>query len=157
MVGAEMSQLRSPRITKGRSAGPPELPPPNLAITLPLDRYAPRAARHHVALVDSPSPDLRDAIVLLTSELVSRVVEHSWPGAGDAFELRVWMPPEVVRVEVRAPRPVLGGRQPAGAPDFDHLLFGHLADRWSGAVEGESEQSTWFEIDRVRPRVASHG
>src|SRR5437764_14198102 len=103
MVGTEMLPLRSFRVAGRRPAGPPELPPPNLAITLPLDRYAPRAARHHVALVDSPSPDLRDAIVLLTSELVSRVVEHSWPDAGEAFELRVWMPPEVVRVEVRAP------------------------------------------------------
>ncbi|HEX5224964.1 MAG TPA: hypothetical protein VFW29_07525 [Solirubrobacteraceae bacterium] len=102
--------------------------------------------------MDSPSPDLRDAIVLLTSELVSRVVEPAWPGAGDAFDLRVWMPPDVVRVEVRAPRPLLGGRPTAGAPNFDHLLFGHLADRWSVAAD---EQATWFEIDRVRPRVAS--
>src|SRR5437764_14761764 len=109
MVGTEMLPLRSFRVAGRRPAGPAKLPPPNLAITLPLDRHAPRAARHHVALVDSPSPDLRDAVVLLTSELVSRVIERSWPGHGDTLELRVWMPPEVVRVEVRAPRPLLGG------------------------------------------------
>jgi hypothetical protein len=132
-----------------------DMPAPNLAVTLPLDRHAPRAARHHVALVDSPSPDLRDAVVLLTSELVSRVVERSWPGHGDQLELRVWMPPEVVRVEVRAPRPLLGGRIPGDEPSFDGLLFGHLADRWSVASADGRHQATWFEIDRVRPRVAS--
>jgi hypothetical protein len=133
----------------------PDLPAPNLAVTLPLDRHAPRAARHHVALVDSPSPDLRDAVVLLTSELVSRVVERSWTGQDDKFELRVWMPPEVVRVEVRAPRPLLGGPVPGDEPNLDGLLFGHLADRWSVASDDGPQQATWFEIDRVRPRVAS--
>ena len=50
----EMSQIRSPRFAAGRTPAPPELPAPNLAIALPLDRYAPRAARHHVALVRQP-------------------------------------------------------------------------------------------------------
>jgi hypothetical protein len=47
-----------------------------LAVSLTLDRYAPRAARKHVEAVDRPSPDLRDAIVLLTSQLVSLAVRR---------------------------------------------------------------------------------
>ena len=35
---------------------------PDLEIVLPLDPYAPRAARHRVAQVGRPSPDLRDAL-----------------------------------------------------------------------------------------------
>src|SRR5207237_5616148 len=38
---------------------------PDLATTLELDADAPRAARHLVGRVDSPAPDLRDAVVLL--------------------------------------------------------------------------------------------
>src|SRR5205814_698462 len=52
-----------------------ELVSPDLALSLPLDPYAPRAARYHMAQVDRPSPDLRDAVVLLTSELVTRAVQ----------------------------------------------------------------------------------
>lgn len=40
---------------------------PDLVTSLHLDRYAARAARHCVITVDSPSPDLRDAVALLTS------------------------------------------------------------------------------------------
>src|SRR5438067_6090977 len=79
---------------------------PDLAMSLTLDRHAPRAARYHVAQVDRPSPDLRDAVVLLTSELVTRAVERSQSGSQE-LELRVWMPADVVRVEVRAPRGLL--------------------------------------------------
>ncbi len=42
---------------------PVESTTPDLAAILPLDPYAPRAARFHVREVDSPSPDLRDAVV----------------------------------------------------------------------------------------------
>src|SRR5947209_19670251 len=80
---------------------------PDLAMSLALDPYAPRAARYHVAQVDRPSPDLRDAVVLLTSELVTRAVQHG--DAADAtMELRAWMPADVVRVELHAPRRNLG-------------------------------------------------
>src|SRR5436309_3943861 len=81
---------------------------PDLAMSLTLDPYAPRAARYHVAQVDRPSPDLRDAVVLLTSELVTRAVERA-RSSSQELELRVWMPADVVRVEVRAPRALLDG------------------------------------------------
>src|SRR5947209_14874879 len=79
---------------------------PDLALSLPADPYGARAARHHVAQVDRPSPDLRDAVVLLTSELVTRAVERA-RSSSEELELRVWMPADVVRVEVRAPRALL--------------------------------------------------
>src|SRR6202043_3923187 len=80
---------------------------PDLAISLRLDAYAPRAARFYVAQVDRPSPDLRDAVVLLTSELVSRAVEQCGSAPDEEVELRAWMPADVVRVELRAPRDLL--------------------------------------------------
>jgi hypothetical protein len=128
---------------------------PSLEVSLPLDRFAPRAARHHVGQVDNPSPDLRDAVVLLTSELVNRAVKGVRRDGEECFELRVWMPADVVRVEVRAPRVLLGMvRGPDGA-ELDGLLFGGLADRWSIARAPGAESATWFEIDRRRPRLHS--
>src|SRR5947209_20316382 len=99
-----------------------ELVGPNLAISLRLDEYAPRAARYYVAQVDRPSPDLRDAVVLLTSELVSRAVEHGGSRSRGTVELLAWMPADVVRVEVRAPR---AGLDPPEAPEWtqDDLLL----------------------------------
>jgi hypothetical protein len=118
----------------------------DLEVSLRLDPDAARAARHHVSLVDRPSPDLRDAVVLLTSELVTRVAERS-RAAGAAIELRVWMPAEIVRVEVRAPRSILGVVRGPGEPYYRSLVFGCLADRWSTNVE-EGLACLWFEIDR---------
>ena len=45
-----------------------ERTPADLTVSLPLDEDAPRAARHHVAHVDHPSPDLRDAVDVLAVE-----------------------------------------------------------------------------------------
>src|ERR1700730_5875366 len=70
---------------------------PDLAISLRIDPYAPRAARYHVAQVDRPSPDLRDAVVLLTSELVTRAVQRSGQGAEAAAVLPDGRPAEVAR------------------------------------------------------------
>src|SRR6476619_3868850 len=93
---------------------PVETRAPNLSTCLPLDPHAPRAARYHVAQVDRPSPDLRDAVVLLTSELVTRAVERAH-SSSEQLELRVWMPADVVRVEVRAPRGLLDRHRAPGA------------------------------------------
>jgi hypothetical protein len=124
---------------------------PDLAISLRLDPYAPRAARYHVAQVDRPSPDLRDAVVLLTSELVTRAVQRSEQAADAEVELRVWMPADVVRVELQASSRLL----PAPATDaFDYglLLLDQIADRWS--IDGAGDLACmWFEIDR-HPVVA---
>jgi len=140
---------------------PVESRTPNLVLSLPLDRHAPRAARYHVAQVDRPSPDLRDAVVLLTSELVTRAVERSQTGS-QQLELRVWMPADVVRVEVRAPRglldrhrtnPVANGA--LDIPDLDGLVFAQVADRWSIGGDEREDIRMWFEIDRQPAPVHS--
>jgi hypothetical protein len=117
-----------------------------LAVSLTLDRYAPRAARKHVEAVDRPSPDLRDAIVLLTSELVSLAVRRCH-FAGAAIDLLVRMPADVVRVEIRAPRSFLGRFAEIGRSDYALVLVQRLADRWS--LDGRGDLACmWFEIDR---------
>jgi uncharacterized protein YbcI len=119
---------------------------PNLVISLQLDAYAPRAARYYVGRVDSPSPDLRDVVMLLTSDLVTRALQQRQFTAGAAIELRVWMPADVVRVELRGPRSLLS---PPGAPGSPHYgpQLEALADRWSVDVH-EDRTCAWFEIDR---------
>jgi hypothetical protein len=119
---------------------------PDLAMRLMLDPYAPRAARYHVAQVDRPSPDLRDAVVLLTSELVTSAVQHANSSA-TVMELRAWMPSDVVRVELRAPLGELEPPHDGDSPEYSLLLLDELADRWSYDEAGE-EACMWFEIDR---------
>jgi hypothetical protein len=134
---------------------PIDLLSPDLAMSLALDPYAPRAARYHVAQVDRPSPDLRDAVVLLTSELVTSAVQHGEPG-GAMMELRAWMPADVVRVELRAPRQNLTLPAEGEAREYSQLLLDELADRWS-LDEGGQRACMWFEIDRHPHQVGQDG
>jgi len=129
-----------------------QLAEPDLSLRLGVDAGAPRLARHHVRLVDSPSPDLRDAVVLLTSEIVARAVEQGGAsGAGGALELWVWMPPDVVRVELHGPS-ALAEVVPGLPPwHFDLMLLDSIADRWS-LDAGAQGACFWFEIDRRRDR-----
>jgi len=125
---------------------PIDLVSPDLAMSLALDPYAPRAARYHIAQVDRPSPDLRDAVVLLTSELVTRAVQHCHSGEA-ILELRAWMPGDVVRVELHAPPQMLGLSSDGASTDYGLLLLDELADRWS-LDEADQNACMWFEIDR---------
>jgi hypothetical protein len=116
---------------------------PDLAVVLPLDLHSPRSARHCVGQVDHPSPDLRDAVMLLCSELVTEAVERS---TGEMIELRVWMPEDVVRVEM------LGAPHELSRASHKHsgyasLLLDQLADRWELEASEEGVRM-WFEIDR---------
>jgi deazaflavin-dependent oxidoreductase (nitroreductase family) len=122
---------------------------PDLSISLDLDPYAPRAARHHLAQVDGLSPDVRDAAVLLTSELMTRAVKQCRPASGEGVELRVWMRAHVVRVELRAPGKLLSLPLKRDAPDYDVLLLRHVADRWS-IETAQYPACMWFEIGRHR-------
>ncbi|HEV2980522.1 MAG TPA: ATP-binding protein [Solirubrobacteraceae bacterium] len=129
---------------------------PDLEMRLRLDPYAPRAARYQVAQVDRPSPDLRDAVTLLTSELVTSAVQHCRSERA-VVELRVWMPADVVRVELRAPRHDLGPPFEGEARHYSLLLLDELADRWS-YEEADGQACMWFEIDRhVRESAAGGG
>jgi hypothetical protein len=126
---------------------PVDLVVPDLQVSLRLDPFAPRAARYHVAQVDRPSPDLRDAVVLLTSELVSRAVQHCESASGEAVELLAWMPADVVRVELHAPRELLDLPEHDDWTQYDLLLLDQVADRWS-IDSGDASACMWFEIDR---------
>jgi hypothetical protein len=124
---------------------------PDLTVRLRLDAHAPRAARHYVAQVDRPAPDLRDAVVLLTSELLTRAVQQCRSDA-EEVELRVWMPDDVVRVELRAPRELLCWPLEDRGPHYDVMLLGQVADRWSIDTD-EGPACMWFEIDRHTPKA----
>jgi hypothetical protein len=126
---------------------PIDLVVPDLEISLHLDEFAPRAARYYVGHVDRPSPDLRNAVALLTSELVSRAVQHAEPGDCESLDLRVWMPPDIVRVELRAPHGLLDVAEDSDGTQYDLVLVDQIADRWSIDTLGESV-CMWFEIDR---------
>jgi hypothetical protein len=126
-----------------------ELPPPDLAISLQPDHHAPRAARYCVRMVDRPSPDLRDVVVLLTSELVTRAVTLCRTSSVELVELRIWMPSDVARVELRGARELLCAPSEPGHPQDDLLLVDTLADRWSIDAD-EHRACIWFEIDRQR-------
>jgi hypothetical protein len=130
----------------GEAGTPVEHGGPSITVSLLLDSFAPRAARFYVAQLDRPSPDLRDAAVLLTSELVSQAVQRC-QFEGATIQLRAWMPADIVRVEVRAPRTFLTLPSPAGDADLGVRLFGQLADRWSIDTDGDLA-CLWFEIDR---------
>ena len=131
---------------------PVESVEPDFQTSLRLDSRAPRMARYHVAQVDRPAPDLRDAVVLLTSELVTRAVAQCESGP-EEVELRVWMPHDVVRVELWARIELL--RLPLDdrdGPDYDVMLLGQVADRWS-IDTGQNPACMWFEIDRHAPKA----
>lgn len=119
---------------------------PDLVTSLHLDTYAARAARYCVATVDSPSPDLRDAVALLTSELITRAVEPESPSE-EEVSLRVWMPPDVVRVELSLPRGHFFAPLGHRPEDLGLLVLDRVADRWS-IEPGDDGVSLWFEIDR---------
>jgi hypothetical protein len=120
---------------------------PDAVISLHPDPYAPRAARYCVATVDRPSPDLRDVVVLLTSELVTRAVMLCESGREEFVELRVWMPADIVRVELWAVRTLLCAPPGSDHPFDDLLLVDGLADRWAMDAD-EHDACIWFEIDR---------
>ena len=119
---------------------------PDLIASLHLDPHAPRAARHWVRRVDSPSPDLRDAVALLTSELVTRAVRPQ-EAADEEMRLQVWMPSDIVRVELSVPRERFFAPEEERSEDLGAMVLDRIADRWSIQPEGHSV-SLWFEIDR---------
>lgn len=116
---------------------------PDLAVEMPLDPHTPRSARHCVAQVDHPSPDLRDAVMLLCSEIVTQAVERA---PGETIEVRVWMPEDVVRVELIASAHGLS-KIHHDHSDWSLRMLEALTDRWQHEI-GEEESRVWFEIDR---------
>jgi len=126
---------------------PVDLAGPDLVVSLSLDPFAPRAARHYVGQVDHPSPDLRDAIMLLTGELVTRAAQQCQTSSQQEAELRVWMPADVVRVELRTPPGLVSPLRDGDTRQYGEMLLRQVADRWS--IDSSLDFACmWFEIDR---------
>ena len=123
---------------------------PDLAFSLELEPRAPSAARNQLANLDYGSPGLRDSVVLLASEFVTRAVQWCRPAAGPGVEMKIWMRPRDVRVELLAPGKMLSLPLEREYPSYDVVLLREVADRW--AIEtARYPVCMWFEIDRVHP------
>jgi hypothetical protein len=114
-------------------------------ISLKRDPYAPLEARHAVMTIDAPSPDLRDVVTLLVSEVVTSAVRAADEGGGDRLVLHAEMPRSRVRVELSDPRGVAGVE--AGEDELGYRLVDELSDRWGVQRHGDGTL-VWFEIDR---------
>jgi hypothetical protein len=120
---------------------------PDLDISFELNAFAPRLARHRLEEVGHLAPDLRDAVSLLTSDLVTRAVRACLPDTGPEAHLSAWMPSEFIRVELRAPHTLLMAAEDADYSPYERALLDQMADRWS-IDDGKQTVCMWFEIDR---------
>jgi hypothetical protein len=123
-----------------------DLSTPDLTISMCPDRCAPRAARYCVGTIERPAAAIRESVVLLTSELVSRAVRLRQTGSHELFELRVWIGDAGARVELEAARELVCGPSQLSDPLDDLLLVDAFADRW--AIDADVHSACiWFEID----------
>jgi anti-sigma regulatory factor (Ser/Thr protein kinase) len=110
-----------------------------------------RAARQDVRSALSTSHvegSVAGDLMLLVSELVTNAVRHA---RGEAFEVRLDVRPERLRLEVRdegagfAPR--VSPRED-GTGGYGLFIVDQLADRWG--VERDEQGVVWLELDRAR-------
>jgi hypothetical protein len=127
---------------------------PDFEVLLDLNRDAPRSARNYMRdlLQPADSHELRETVMLLTSEIVTSIVERGRTPLSDCGELLAWLHEDLVRVEFRAPSRVLRAAPEYEGPRYDTDVLDGLADRWSIDASGASVR-IWFEIDR-RPAHA---
>jgi anti-sigma B factor antagonist len=122
---------------------------PDFEASLDLNLDAPRSARNYVRdLVRADaSAGLREAVMLLTSELVTPIVQQGTSAFLEAGELRVWLRDDVVRVELEVASELLLPPRELSAPQYDEILLDRLAGRWS-IDTGGTTACVWFELDR---------
>jgi hypothetical protein len=121
---------------------------PDLTFSLDLEPRAPSAARSLLAALDYGSVGLRESVLLLTSEFVTRAVQWCRPSSGPGVELRVWVRSRDVRVELVAPGKMLSLPLEREYPSYDVVLLREVADRWS-IETARYPVCMWFEIDRL--------
>jgi anti-anti-sigma factor len=133
---------------------------PDFEIMLDLNLDAPRSARNYVRdlLGADASPSLREAAMLLASDLVTPIVQRGAFAFLESGALSVWLGPDVLRVQLEvASELLLLGPERIGS-QYEASLFDELADRWSVHADG-STACVWFELDceqaRRRDRLAS--
>lgn len=122
---------------------------PDFEVTLDLNLDAPRSARNYVRdlLRSDGSQELREAVMLLTSELVTPIVRWGASSFLESGELRVWLRADLVRVELRVANELLSSAQDGAHDQHDAIVLDQFADRWS-VEAGEPLARAWFEIDR---------
>jgi anti-sigma B factor antagonist len=100
---------------------------PDLEVPLELNLAAPRSARSYVRdlLSSHGSRELREAAMLLTSDLVTPAAARAPANFLQTGELRVWVHGDLVRVELLVPSDLL---PVAGGPEaiYDAKLFARL-------------------------------
>jgi anti-anti-sigma factor len=123
---------------------------PDLEVSLDLNLDAPRAARTYIRelLRDDGWRQARDPAVLLTGELITPIVQQGTSVFLEAGELRAWLRPGLVRVELRVPDELLSTPPERAEPRYDELLLDAFADRWAVDLSPPTG-SVWFEIDRL--------
>jgi anti-sigma B factor antagonist len=143
---------KRPSRRRASATGKPlDLSRPEFEISLDLHPGATRSARNYVGdLVPDAPQNVREAVMLLTSELVTRAVRQRPPGFTESADLRVWLRADLVRVELRAGSELLFVPPEPSGPHYDHILLDQIADRWS-IDTGRDFGCTWFEIDLHPP------
>jgi anti-sigma regulatory factor (Ser/Thr protein kinase) len=111
---------------------------------------APARARRALDALNGSLRELRRAVELLVSELVTNCVLHAGAGPSDIWELELSASPEGVRVEVVDPGPGFTPPEqlptPGAGGKFGLFLVDRVADRWG---VDPSRSSVWFELDRT--------
>src|SRR4029077_4817044 len=120
---------------------------------LDLNRDAPWQARNYVRdlLRVNASHELCDTVMLFTNAIVTPIVERGTAAFLQSGELRVWLRPDLVRVEFRAPSQLLTSAPERDGPGYDGNVLDELADRWS-IDAGGANSCIWFEIEHRRQR-----
>jgi anti-sigma B factor antagonist len=122
---------------------------PDFEVSLDLNLDAPRSARNYLRdlLGDDESSELREAVMLLTSELVTPVVRWGASSFLESGDLRVWLRTDLVRVELRVASELLAASAEDERPQHHVIVLDQFADRW-GVETGAPSARAWFEIDR---------
>jgi hypothetical protein len=124
----------------------------------------------------APGPEaqgaVRDALESLRDELDAVILEQlgvligalsrtqlSQLEAKDGLELRLWVFPDLVRVEVRDhPHGLFAGNGDSGQSLSNGWRLGmveHLADRWGVIRQDDSSFLIWFEVVRAGSGIAA--
>jgi anti-sigma regulatory factor (Ser/Thr protein kinase) len=119
---------------------------------LPPAPPSPSTAREIVRSVSPPlSADASDAVLLMTSEIVTNALRHGRPQSAQEIVLRVERGPHNVRIEVVNDGPVFVP-EPPFQPNADRdggyglYIVNRLASAWGVEPEGDRTR-VWFEVD----------
>jgi anti-sigma regulatory factor (Ser/Thr protein kinase) len=129
---------------------------PDLDVHFSHSSTAPRATRRALQPIFTPDDPIAEDVAIVTSELVSNVVQHT----DDGGTVRAWDPkPDVpLRLEVSDTGPPLPAThaRPDEIGGRGLIIVDALADAWGVDVASPGPGKTvWAEFDRTRVRSAS--